>query len=140
MKNSRYGLCFIALLMLLCAVGCGDKVKLGGKVTFSDDGSPLTAGTVIFSTNTFEARGDIQADGTYKMSSDKAGDGLPPGKYKVYVCDAFKYERVGPANNPTDVSVALIHSMYSSPDTSGLEVDVSSSVKTFDFKVDRPKK
>ena len=138
MKNSRYGFSLIALLVLLCAVGCSDKIKLGGTVTFSDDGSPLTAGTVIFSTDTLEARGDIQADGTYKMSSDVAGDGLPPGKYKVYIRDAYKYERVGPADNPTDNVVTLIHSKHTSPDTSGLEVDVSSSLKTYDFKVDRP--
>ena len=140
MKNSRYGFGFIAILVLICAVGCGDKIKFGGKVTFSDDGSPLTAGTVVFATDTLEARGSLQADGTYKMSSDKEGDGLPPGKYKVYIRDAYTYERVGTAENATDVSVALIDSKYSSPNSSDLECEVSSSKRTYEFKVDRPQK
>ena len=138
MKNSSYGLSVIALLVLFCAVGCGDKVQLRGTVTFSDDGSPLTVGTVIFSTETLEARGELQADGTYTLSSDRAGDGLPPGKYQVYIRDAYQYERVGPVDNPTDVPVPQIHSKYSNPESSGIEVDVSSSLKTYDFKVDRP--
>ena len=29
------------------------------------------------------ARGQIQSDGTYELSTHKPGDGVPPGKYKV---------------------------------------------------------
>lgn len=136
MRNIRYGFKFLSLLILLCAVGCGGgKIKVSGKVTFSDDDSPLTVGTVYFTTESFEARGSLKADGTYTLSALKEGDGIPPGKYRVYVGDAF--ERVGPSEN--EVIVPLIDQKFTSTTSSDLEFEVNSSQRTFDFKVDRPK-
>jgi len=42
------GFAFFLSMILLALTGCGDKVALSGKVTYSDDGSPLPIGTVFF--------------------------------------------------------------------------------------------
>ena len=39
---------FAVLLVFFVSVGCSKNVGLRGKVTFSDDGSPVSVGTVAF--------------------------------------------------------------------------------------------
>ena len=138
MQNMHSNL--LLLLVLLCAAGCGGQIKVEGKVTFSDDGLPLTAGTVNFVTETFEARGFLQADGTYKLSSVGKDDGVPPGKYRVYVSDAIERFREGQEETALEITVPLIDPKFASATESGLEFEVTSSQRKFDFKVDRPKK
>ncbi|MDR1382648.1 MAG: lipoprotein, partial [Planctomycetaceae bacterium] len=71
------------LLALLVLAGCNNgKVPLGGTITF-DDGTPLMVGAVIFSTDTYSAKGNIDANGKYVMGSISTNDGLPAGTYKV---------------------------------------------------------
>ena len=138
MKNRLYGFNFLSLLVLICAVGCGNQIKVGGKVTFSDDGAPLTTGTVYFTTDAFEARGSLRADGTYAISSIKEGDGIPPGKYRIYVGDAFERVKVGEGENALERVIPLIAPKFASATDSGLEYEVNSSNRTFNFTVDRP--
>lgn len=121
----------ITLLLSLTLLGCSNHVQLSGRVTYSDDKTPLEAGTVIFQTETFFARGDIGADGKYILSTQKTNDGLPPGKYQVFVNSAYRYEASSGVETP------LITSKFASPETSGLTVDVDASTKTYDFEVDR---
>ena len=123
----------IALLMICWIEGCGKNVSLKGKVTFSDDQSPLPAGTVFFEADSTQHFGDIQPDGTYVMGTISAKDGLPPGKYRVYVHGVE-------VPDPTDSSglsmMPLVDSKFQSASTSGLSVQVDSSTKQFDFSVD----
>jgi hypothetical protein len=80
----------VALLILVAAAGCGGSklYPVEGKVIFPDD-TPLTAGTVEFGPVDKDAilapRGEIQADGTFRMSTFKEGDGAPEGEYRVLV-------------------------------------------------------
>jgi hypothetical protein len=133
---------FVGLsLTLLLLVGCGDKVGLGGKVTFSDDGSPLGTGTVCFETDTYLARGTLKTDGSYVVGSLSEKDGLPAGTYRVYISGAEK--EIGQDKEGMAIMEPLIDTKFSIGSTSGLSVDVTASKKTFDFKVDRyvsPKK
>jgi hypothetical protein len=125
----------IAVAMLpFFLVGCNNHVFLSGCVTYSDDGTPLEAGTVVFETETFHARGEIGKNGEYTLATVRPEDGLPPGKYKVFVNGAF---RVDVKPDRTFTEVQLIASKYASTETSGLEVNVDRSTKRFDFKVDR---
>ena len=77
----------ILMLVLLFCVGCGKNVPLRGKV-LDEDGNPITVGMVNFSSEKGLSRGKIQSDGSYAVGTLKDTDGLPPGKYKVYVTGA----------------------------------------------------
>jgi hypothetical protein len=93
--HKRY-FCFLALFVSLCVWGCGNnQVSVSGNITFSDDGSPLTVGTVYFMSDSHLARGDINSNGTYNIGSLSQKDGLPPGTYRVYISGAVKSNGVG---------------------------------------------
>ena len=77
----------LTLLILALCVGCGKNVPLKGKV-LDEDGNPITAGTVNFVSDKGLSRAKIQPDGSYTVGTLKETDGLPPGKYKIYVTGA----------------------------------------------------
>ena len=146
MKN--ISICIFSLFVL-AAVGCSDHAKVTGKVTFQD-GSPLTAGEVVFEQEAFQAIGKIKPDGTYVMGSYGTADGLPPGTYKVYITGAVSSEAVQTASKklgadgkyakttiPVPVFTKLVHPKYERPETSGLICDVKKSMK-YDISVDPP--
>lgn len=81
---------FAALLACAALVGCGAggaaKAPVKGKVVAN--GQPVTAGTVMFAPvggqdNAVAVAGQIQTDGTFVMSTDRAGDGVAIGKHQV---------------------------------------------------------
>jgi len=123
----------VTLTVLLCC-GCGNKVPLTGKVTFTDDGSPLTQGMVCFMAPGFLARGQLNADGTYQVSSTGENDGLPPGKYKVYLVGA---ELVITDGNGNSTYTPLVDKRYDSAETTDIECEVDGSTRRFDFTVER---
>ncbi len=140
---------FILLLLVLAVVtGCNrGNVPLRGKVTFTDDGSPLTAGSVCFDDGIKLSRGTIKSDGTYRVGTEKETDGIPPGKYKVYIVGAVKSggrtQSKDPYGKPYEsggmsIAVPLISQKHTGPKTSGWEITVDASTKTYDLKVDRP--
>jgi len=123
-----YSLTFFLLLGF--AVGCGSgQVPMRGTVVFSDDGSPLTTGTVVFSTPTFQAQGDLDRRGHFIMESYGAKDGLPPGTYHVFIRGAFIY--VG------GTTYDLIDPKHTGPATSGIEITVDRTTRNLDITVDR---
>jgi len=125
------------ILALLSCCGCSNKVPLTGKVTFSDDNSPLTQGIVCFSTGQFVARGPLSKDGSYQISSTGQNDGLPKGKYKVYLVGAELVSSDGSGNS---TYTPLIDSRYDNPDTSDIECEVDKKTRRFDFTVERARK
>jgi len=150
MKSLTYCCLF---LFLIGTAGCGSGfVPLRGTVTFSDDGSPLTTGSVYFDNGKALARGKINEDGTYVVGSLKNNDGLAPGHYRVYVQaigpdPSGALEPMGPAGPGTDasdasaprlrVAVSLVDAKFNSAETSGLELNVDRKTKTHDIVVDR---
>ena len=140
MKKEYSVHCFLLSLLIFCVLGCGNgQVGLSGKVTFTDDDTPLTVGMVNFSSDSFLARGAISGDGSYTLGSTKEKDGLPPGKYNVYISGAVKEDvtsKTGLGMMPTMVSV--IDPKFTTKN-SGIVAEVTASTKTFDFKVDRAK-
>jgi hypothetical protein len=88
----RAGFCSVAVAIfaLLACAGCGSQaaapsptVPVKGKVTWK--GKPLTRGTVMFEPQDYgrDAYGNIQPDGTFVLSTFKAGDGAVPGTHRV---------------------------------------------------------
>jgi len=75
------------------------------------------------------ASGNIQPDGSYVLSSLGTNDGIPRGTYAVTViafaeigsADRMDLENLPPAR-------PLIDAKYSSPETSGLTVDVQGTM------------
>ncbi|MCL2623192.1 MAG: hypothetical protein FWD31_05930 [Planctomycetaceae bacterium] len=120
-------------LFMLAFYGCGENSRLKGKVTFSD-GQPVTAGTVNFSTPTYQARGEIKPDGTYTVSSLGKNDGLPRGEYAVSLTGVMKFKTN--ANSAMPVPVILCDEKYSLPETSELKCTVPAPGNRFDIVLD----
>jgi len=119
------------VLLLGCIAGCSNQVGLSGKVVYSDDKSPVPAGTVYFETSTFVARGNIRPDGTFVVGSVGDKDGLPPGTYRVSVRDAE--QPVG-----RDAEGNAVYQLLFNPDSvSNLTIDITSTTKNFEIEVDR---
>ena len=132
MKNR---ILFALLLSMLVLTGCGDKVKLKGKVVFSDDGSPVPIGVVCFETDTYSARGILAEDGTFDVGSLADKDGLPPGTYRVSITGAQKV--IGQDARGANIYEPLVAAKFTSGSTSGLTIDVTAATKKFEFEVDR---
>ena len=142
--------CAATILFVLGGIGCSDKVRVTGKVTFPD-GTPLTVGKVVFETGNFAATGDIQPDGSYTLGSLKANDGIPPGTYSVSVAGASVPGEtrevstsvasaaggVTTSSVPMSMYVPAIATKYSRGETSGITCEVKKSM-TFDFEVQPP--
>ena len=90
---------FILTALIFTAVGCSDKVPMRGKVTFSDDKSPLTVGMVSFTSGSLLARGHLKPDGTYVIGTDTDRDGLPKGTYTVTISDAVEVKPGVPSSS-----------------------------------------
>ena len=120
MSTTKYWTFLLLGTLILCGIGCSDNIQVRGVVTFSDDGTPLTVGTVFFENDTMMARGSINEDGTFRMGSEGQTDGLLPGTYNVYVANAL-----GTAGNPVAPQIIpLIDPKYTCASTSGITVTV----------------
>ena len=121
----------IASLAIVVAIsGCSAKPELAaveGRVNYK--GQPLKFGTVMFQNvkGGQPAIGQIQPDGSFKLTTPKAGDGAKPGSYEVSVSC---YENMDPAKAPVtdrgDMSPgkSLVPQKYMMAATSGLTAEV----------------
>ncbi|MCL2624061.1 MAG: hypothetical protein FWD31_10385 [Planctomycetaceae bacterium] len=107
-------------------------MKLSGKVFFTDDNSPVTQGTVIFSNSSYTGRAAIGKNGSYSVHSESEGYGIPPGTYQVYLegTEKVSVEGGGVKMEP------LVAQKYTQATTSGLTLTVDKSQK-FDIPVER---
>jgi len=151
LKNYKH---YVILIALIGILGCSQNVKFGGRVTYSDDGSPLTTGVVCFESSSFLARGELDQEGRYDMGSVNLKDGIPKGEYRVYISGADAVETVelvhasGQANHIVNPGTSgtmggrtltpLIAPKFTAGKTSGISVTIDGSSKKFDFQVDRP--
>lgn len=108
-------------------------------MVFSDDGSPLTVGTVCFATETHYARGDLDKNGNYTLGFEKQGNGLPKGEYKVYIADAVTVTGTIKDDEGDERAVysPVIAQKFTSKGLTDLTCIVDGKTKTFDFKVER---
>jgi len=135
MQAIQKTLLFMSLLLATFASGCmNGNVRFGGTVTFSDDGSPLTMGTVCFESSEFLARGELDQNGKYDLGSLSAKDGIPKGTYRVYITGAAKG---GMNERGAPVLVPLIDPKYVAGHSSGFSVTIDGKSRSFDIQVDR---
>ena len=134
----------LIILTVLLLTGCAKNMPLGGRITFEDNGEPLTMGAIAFVSGNHQARSDIDADGRYNLGFQKTGNGLPKGEYKIYIQAIQREYTMGPNRNgdgQADVinikEIPLIASKYENPETSGLTYTADGRDRTFDIKVER---
>ena len=136
--------CALAAAVVLMA-GCGDGphvVPVEGKVQFAD-GEPLPFGSVMFQPPAGKpARGIIQSDGTFEMTTETEGDGAVVGMNLVRItCTTSQDPAVQARSGDAPVmklGESLIHERYSILGSSGLTADVKpSDNQPFVFTVER---
>jgi len=106
---------------MLALGGCGVRtVPVEGKVLYR--GKPLEFGSVMFQPEKGPtARGTIQPDGTFRLSTYREGDGAIPGAHQGQIT-CFEQQRPGFAPDPKHepgLSKPLIPPKYNRFDTSG---------------------
>jgi hypothetical protein len=125
----------ISLALALC-LGCGDSVELvpvRGRV-FCDD-QPLQFGSVTFQPSGGKAaRGSIQPDGTFQLTTFRQGDGAVAGRHRVRVtCYTLQNPKAAlPSAESEEIGglgEALIPEKYANYATSGLVVDVQPAMQ-----------
>lgn len=127
-----------ALLFAGAAAGCGERLyTVRGTVTL-EDGTPLTRGMVVFERQEGEraimARGAVQSDGRYELSTHREGDGVPPGKYRVQI------NHMDLSEVPDEQKKLPYDLKYLTFATSGLEYEVGSGTNEFPIKLEKPRK
>jgi len=123
----------IACVLLIVGfglTGCGGHYRLSGKVTF-EDGTPAANGMVMFTTDSFQAKGEIQPDGSFVVGSEKAGNGIPKGTYQVYVTGIGKQTPGGMMG--MSLFVPTVHERYGNASTSGLTCTVPAPGNKYDL-------
>ncbi|MDR1385091.1 MAG: hypothetical protein LBJ67_14755 [Planctomycetaceae bacterium] len=139
---------FILTLICVCFVSCsGKNFPLKGKVTY-EDGTPLTKGTVNFSSETSLSRAKIQSDGSYVVGTLKETDGIPRGKYKVYITGAeepiesktkqTQKDSMGNTVQSINGFRQLIERKYITKNDTPLECEIPIMKNRFDITIEKP--
>jgi len=126
------------VLLLVVVVGCNQGMAtVTGKVVYENDGSAVPAGLVMFlptEKGQSFARSNIQPDGSYRLGTEKPGNGAKPGKYGVCIIPP---DRSAERENGAKIT-PLVDSRYQDATTSGLEFEVQPGSNDFTIKVSRP--
>ena len=130
-------LVILFIFALLPVSGCGQgKIQVTGKVMLKN-GGPLPGGMVVLSPNAGGleggARGYLQMDGTFVLSTDSAGDGVLSGKYKALVVHPSKKGGEDAPSGPM-----LFHPKYGDFSTSGLVFDINPENHKLEIILDPP--
>ena len=117
-------------VLCVLTLGCWDsggprRVPVNGTVEYN--GNPLTSGSAVFvpvdSNTGHSARGMINSDGGFELTTFDDGDGAVPGEYKVTV---FSYDgmRDVPGSPFQAVGPSLIPERYNDANTTDLQQTV----------------
>lgn len=139
MRSNQTPALAMAALLIVSTPGCGAKpehpetVPVQGKVTYK--GQPVIKGTITFQSDGGQAAtGEIQPDGTYRLSTFAEKDGAVPGHHKVMIIANDGDPTLMPGSSPGyKTPKDLVPKKYNQFDTSELEVDVSKEKPTYDF-------
>jgi hypothetical protein len=124
-------------VMFAALPGCGggSVYPVRGQIRYreGDPARDLAGGTVEFQSEeaTKSARGPIDADGRFELSTEKPGDGALPGKHKVLIVPPE-------GDSPEARRKHSLDPKYSRYETSGLEATVEEKTNEITLTVDRP--
>lgn len=129
------------ILVLACVPGPGCKrnpavIPVTGKIFYNDQALPF--GTITFQPERGQpGSGDIQEDGTFRISTYAADDGAVPGRHRICV-SCYEGQRPGRSQR-TASGKLLVPLKYAEFATSGLTADVKdASGQTFEFRLEGP--
>ena len=142
--NIRRACCALPLIAIaLPTTGCnssGPEVyPVSGKVVYPD-GSPMPEGMVEFEAMEGEfsgrnARGVIQTDGTFVLTTQEPDDGAVAGRHRAIVREPYRnlgFNEEGPP--------PLIDPLFARYETSGLEFTVKEEKNYIEIEVNKPGK
>jgi hypothetical protein len=127
----------LSLLALAFLAGCGEgkTAPVNGRVKFKDgsDASVLAGYSLTFESDEGKssAVGDVNADGTFKLSTFGANDGAVPGKYRV---------AINQPNNPDPDKPPIkskLPAKYANLDSSGLTVEVKPGQNNIELELEK---
>jgi hypothetical protein len=128
-----------AVFVAGCGGGKQPTYPAGGKVVFSD-GTPLPGGWVSFraldADKKVSARGPIQSDGTFELTTYKPGDGAVEGQHQALVVPVIRVDRGDlAAGAKPPPSPPPIDKKFSNFETSGLEFMVTNDPRKNEFDI-----
>jgi hypothetical protein len=120
--------------------GCnGDRLTtypVTGNIDITGVGD-LTAGEIVFTNDAVTAKGQIQKDGTFTLSTYADKDGAPAGKYEVYILGGA----ISKATSADPYAIEyVIDPKFGDRKTSGLEYTVEEGPNEFSVVVAPPPK
>ena len=124
-----------AALALLAGCDSGGRQKtavVNGKVTYRS--KPVAGGTVTFIPDAGgpPASGELNADGTFTLTTYKSGDGAVVGKHKVFIVAMEDMTgKLPEQRNPTPPPTVPMK--YTSLATTPLTADVAETENTVEF-------
>jgi hypothetical protein len=131
----------VLLSAFLGGCGGGGPYPVEGQVVW-EDGSPakeLAGSHVVFDLpeKHTSARGIVQADGTFRLTTTKPNDGALAGTYKVVVIETRK-----PLGGPDSDAIApgVMDVRFYDPATSGLEATVKAGTNKVTLTVGRARR
>jgi hypothetical protein len=137
--QARTGARGLTLFLLFAAAGCGgpETHPVQGKVVFKGEGQPVTGGWLTFEPTDAKARasamGDIQKDGTFRLTTYRKNDGAPPGEYRVMIQSPMP-------DNPDKPPPPDFDRRYTRPETTTLKYTVKPGKNDFVIEVERAKR
>ena len=124
-------------LLLLVALGCShsDNPKtypVDGKVSFK--GQPITSGMVLLTPTDsgHAATGNLEKDGSFRLTTFQKNDGAVPGKYQVAI-QVFPSEGAGLPGAEFAGKTPPVPQKYGSAGTSGLTTEIKAGENHLDF-------
>jgi hypothetical protein len=125
-------------LVALGLPGCGKGLYPVRGTVALDDGTPVTKGLVVFERidggPPVTARGQILTNGRYELSTNKPGDGVPPGRYRVV------FNSMDLSDVPDERKSLPYDVKYLSPKTSDLEFEVRAGENEIPIQLTRSAK
>ena len=140
----RWCISTAALLLAAALSGCGGAGPhpVEGTVVW-EDGSPakeLVNALVIFDLpeKQTSARGNVQADGSFRLTTNKKDDGALAGEYKVLIVEVGRRPMGGP--DGTQLAPVAMDPRYSDPSTTTLTATVKPGTNPIKLTVARAAK
>lgn len=117
----------LAAAAWLAVAGCGEKVELlptapvSGTLAYM--GKPVAKGSIHFHPQKGQTANGIVEDGKFTLTTYKEGDGAVVGKHRV----AIEVVQEVPMPDGDTTSKSLIPKKFTSPDSSGIELEIPAS-------------